>query len=310
MFHRLFRFVPAVALVVAILTMLTAPHASAGEGAFGWVYTLDLQPKGEWEFEQRVQLNQNQASGTYQAWYSRTELEYGLTNDIQLAAYVNASKISAQGNYRTCALADDATACPYTAGFGVNAPPNGNPFSRTKYDGVSLEGIWRITNPVTSPIGIGLYIEPTFGPTTDSIEGRILLQSNFLDDKLVLAANLVAESAYMGWLSPQYGGPILESEIDALFGVSYRFAPKWTGGLEARQHNDFMGQRFNTPTQHAWFVGPNLHYADKDWWVTMAYRRQLNGSVCLNGGQVECSNGYAWDNHTMNEYLLKVGIPF
>ena len=41
--------------------------AHAGEGVFGWIYTLDLQPKGKLEFEQRLQLNQQQASGTYDA---------------------------------------------------------------------------------------------------------------------------------------------------------------------------------------------------------------------------------------------------
>ncbi|MGB4345140.1 MAG: hypothetical protein WBJ21_01955 [Burkholderiaceae bacterium] len=29
--------------------------AQAGEGTFGWIYTLDLQPKGTLEFEQRLQ---------------------------------------------------------------------------------------------------------------------------------------------------------------------------------------------------------------------------------------------------------------
>ncbi|WP_231968424.1 hypothetical protein [Polynucleobacter necessarius] len=49
------------------LVLVAALHfslAHAGEGAFGWIYTLDLQPKGKWEFEQRLQLNQTQASGT------------------------------------------------------------------------------------------------------------------------------------------------------------------------------------------------------------------------------------------------------
>ena len=114
MFRRLFRFVPAVALAVAILTMLTAPHASAGEGTFGWIYTLDLQPKGEWEFEQRVQLNQNQAAGTYQLWGSRTELEYGVTDNFQLAGYVNASRVNAKGNNTTCT--GEEVSCPYTGG--------------------------------------------------------------------------------------------------------------------------------------------------------------------------------------------------
>ena len=72
-----------------IATALHFSFAYAGEGVFGWIYSLDLQPKGSLEFEPRLQLNQQQAAGTYEAWTARTELEYGLTNDLQIAGYIN-----------------------------------------------------------------------------------------------------------------------------------------------------------------------------------------------------------------------------
>lgn len=162
---------------------------------------------------------------------------------------------------------------------------------------------------MTSPVGIGLYIEPTFGPVKDELEARLLLQSNFIDDKLVLAANIVAATEKQKWIT---GEPYLESMLDVLLGASYRVAPKWTAGLEARQHSDFSGPSWSWSQQSksAWFVGPNLHYAEKDWWATVAYRRQLPNAVCMNGGEVECSSRYAWDGHSTNEYIFKVGIPF
>ena len=46
-----------------LATALHFSFAFAGEGVFGWIYTLDLQPKGKLEFEQRLQLNQQQAAG-------------------------------------------------------------------------------------------------------------------------------------------------------------------------------------------------------------------------------------------------------
>ena len=42
---------------IFLATALHFSFANAGEGAFGWIYTLDLQPKGKLEFEQRLQLN-------------------------------------------------------------------------------------------------------------------------------------------------------------------------------------------------------------------------------------------------------------
>lgn len=301
------KYVSAVALLVAIVTVLTTPHASAGEGTFGWIYTLDLQPKGEWEFEQRLQLNQNQAAGTYQLWQSRTELEYGVTDNFQLAGYINASRVNAKGNNTACT--GEEASCPYTSGYLVNNNSgNSAPYNKTRYDGVSLEAIYRLTNPVTSPIGVGLYLEPTLGPTKNELEARLLLQSNFLDDKLVVAANLIAATEKQKWITDGSNG--LESMLDVLLGVSYRFAPKWSSGVEARQHNDFATWNFEQQTQSTWFVGPNLHYADKKWWGTVAYRRQLPNAVCANGGQGECSGRYAWDSHSMNEFIFKVGVPF
>ena len=88
----------------------------AGEGTFGWIYTLDLQPKGTLEFEQRLQRNRQQATGTYDVTLSRTELEYGLTHDIQIAGYVNAYAANIIQNYTNC---DSGSTC--TAGFPVPA---------------------------------------------------------------------------------------------------------------------------------------------------------------------------------------------
>ena len=69
-----------------------ASGAFAGEDLFGFVYTLDIQPKGSWEFEQRLDHSKDQAVGSYNLSLSRTELEYGLTNNLQLAGYVNATQ--------------------------------------------------------------------------------------------------------------------------------------------------------------------------------------------------------------------------
>ena len=58
-----------------IATALSFSFAYAGEGAFGWIYTLDLQPQAKWEFEQRLQLNQQQAAGDYNAWTTQKPFE-------------------------------------------------------------------------------------------------------------------------------------------------------------------------------------------------------------------------------------------
>ena len=290
------RILSAATLALGLALPMSA--ALAGEGSFGWIYTLDLQPRGALEFEQRVQLNRAQAKGKYDLWQSRTELEYGVSEDFQLAGYLNASHVGANQNY------PDGS----TSGWLVPGSAGSTSYSRSRIDGVSVEGIWRLSNPVIDPVGVGVYLEGTTGQVKDEVEARLLLQSNFLDDRLVVASNLHFATERVKYDRPDIGR---ESMADLLLGVSYRVANNWTAGVEYRFHNDFDGYRFNTQTQRAHFIGPNVHYATKEWWVTAAWRYQPKGaSRCWAPGEAECSDGRVWDSHSRNEYVMKFGVPF
>lgn len=290
------------AAALSLATLALPSVANAGEGSFGWIYTLDLQPQGKLEFEQRLSLVRKQANGTYDFWRSRTEIEYGLTNDLQIAAYLNAHSINAANNYTNPDACGGSAPC--TSGYGV--PENaGTPYRKNAVDGASIEAIWRLSNPVLSPVGVGLYVEATSGKLADELETRLLLQSNFLDDSLVVAANIVYEIEKIKFL----GEPSPESMVDVLLGASYRFAPRWTAGVEHRFHNDFAGYRLGQHTQRANFFGPNIHYATKDWWVTAAWRHQIGGK-CWAPGDAECSGGKVWDSHGRDEFMFKYGRPF
>ncbi len=288
--------------MIAGLAAFSVTPASAGEGSFGWLYTLDLQPKGRLEFEQRLQLTRKQAAGKYDLWRSRTELEYGLTDDIQIAGYLNAYSVNAAGNYTNPLACGASASC--TGGYAVSGDA-GAAYRKTDVEGASLEAIWRLSDPVISPVGVGLYAEVTRGKLADEFETRLLLQSNFLDDSLIVAANTVYEAENIKFT----GETSKESMVDVLLGVSYRFAPRWTAGIEHRHHNDYAGHGLNQHTQRADFIGPNLHYATKDWGATAAYRRQIGGT-CWEPGAAECSGGKVWDSHGRDEFIVKYGRPF
>ena len=290
---------------VSLLLGLAAQASIAGEGAFGWIYTLDLQPKGTWEFEQRLQRNHGQAAGKYDVWLSRTELEYGLTNDLQIAGYLNSYSADIDQNYTNSEVCGQRSTC--TSGFPVpSSHPGDQPYKSTGVDGYSLELIYRLTNPVTSPVGVGFYVEPTFGKLKNELETRLLLQSNFLDDSLIVASNVVFANEQLKFFGE---GNVPESMLDVLMGVSYRFQPKWFAGVEARWHNDFADYNLKNQTQRAFFWGPNVHYAEKDWWFTAALRYQPKGGTCMGDGTGECSDGRVWDSHTKTEMMFKFGFP-
>lgn len=298
-------------VLLGLVAGLSALPAIAGEGLFGWVYTLDIQPKGKFEFEQRLDQTAGQASGSYQLTQLRSEIEYGLTDDIQIAAYVNSTNVHARQNYINPDVCSNGIPC--TAGFGVpsNYNDGGNSYnSWGGVDGYSAELIWRILNPLTSPVGVGIYIEPTIGKLQDSLEAKLLLQSNFLDDKLVLASNLSFEAEKEKY-TPGEDNIIRQSHIDLMYGASYRFADNWSAGLEGRLHNDFFGYHLDEHIQFASFIGPNIHYAAKDFWVTAAWRYQIHG-VCMGAGTGDCNNltGQVSDDHGKNQFIVKVGIPF
>lgn len=287
-------------LAIGLASQFGGQAAVAGEGSFGWIYTLDLQPKGTWEIEQRANLVRGQASGKYDFWQHRTELAYGVSNDFQLAGYINRYSFDAGQN------TDAEGGGAETGGLGVPGSAAGaRSYSKTLH-GYSIEGIWRLSNPVIEPVGVGVYLEFTDGQLKRDLESRLILQSNFLDDKLVLAANLIAGSKVMKFDQDDIAS---ESEFDVRLGASYRFANRWTAGLEYRHHNDFTGYKYRERTQVAQFFGPNVHYATKNWWVTAAWLKQLGGT-CFGPGEFECSRGYAWDGHGVNEYTLKLGVPF
>lgn len=300
------KYLKWLAAVVYGLTVTAMPgQATAGEGAFGWIYTLDLQPKGTLEFEQRLQLNHRQQVGKYDVWIGRTELEYGLTNDLQIAAYLNSYDANINQNYTNPGACTSRATC--SSGFPVPAShDSAAPFKEYGIDGASFELIYRITNPVVSPVGVGLYFEPTIGKLKNEIEARLLLQSNFLDDKLVLASNIVFANEQLKFLGE---GNTPESMLDLLVGASYRFAPKWFAGMEARYHNDYAKYNLKEQTQRALFVGPNLHYAAKEWWFTAAWRHQPKGGECMGPGTAECSGSRVWDSHSRDEVIFKFGLP-
>ncbi len=63
--------------------------ASAEESQFGYVYTTDLLPQGAKEVEQWMTWRHQKIGGSFDEVEGRTEVEYGLTDKLQVAMYAN-----------------------------------------------------------------------------------------------------------------------------------------------------------------------------------------------------------------------------
>lgn len=255
----------SVHLLLAVTLLACGVPARAGEAIFGYTYTTGTEPEGDMEIEQWLTDRESQAHGDYHNLQARTELEYGLTDNWSLSGYLNYYYVAANDN----STAHDTR--------GVDIPEGHNParpYSAAHFKSVSLETVYRVLSPYLDPIGLALYMEPELGPRERSVELRLILQKNFLDDRLVTALNIMGEPE---WEDHGAGDTETATQLEFDLGLSYRIAPNWRIGLEFRNHNEFSGFSLSHSHQEhtALFLGPTVHYGAKHWWATLTVLPQI-----------------------------------
>ena len=302
-------------LTVALTAVLIgAPgYSHASEPLFGYMYTTDLLPQGKWEIEQWITDRDGQAQGYYHHFDMKTEVEYGVTDNFQLAFYLNYMYLNASGN--SVRGKTEGIEIPYDH-------DSSQPYSRFRFDGVSLEAMYRLLSPYVDPIGLAVYLEPEFGGWSNALELRLIVQKNFLEDLLVLDANFWVEYerengsnlVQPGSTEVPDGVPANATHAEIDLGASYRFMSNWSAGLEFRDHNEFAGLSLKRTDQDhtAIFLGPNVHYASQDWFFTFSILRQLGGYGYTEDQVAQTANGRLYgDEHTLLDGIrLKVGFPF
>src|ERR1700761_254375 len=135
----------AAAGLAAAIIAASAP-AQAGEGLFSRTYTTDTVPEGHFEIEQLVRDRSDRSFGSYNAQDFASEIEYGVTDKLQAAFYVNTGHMDAKN-----APDDDDPHGQLPGGFSRNS---------TYLEGLSAEFIYRVLSPYTDGIGLAFYIEP------------------------------------------------------------------------------------------------------------------------------------------------------
>lgn len=298
---------------VAATWLGLAGAAQAEEPLFGYVYTTDTLPKGKFEAEQWITDREGQAHGYYHGVEMRSELEYGLSDNIQVSVYANYSYVGARNN-----SVDHLTE-------GLDISPDHDPtkpLSGVHSDGVSAEVVWRVMSPYQHPIGLAFYAEPEIGPRESGLELRAIVQKDFLDDRLVLAANAWVEfdkeqGTNLGAIASS-APPSFERtkatylEFDA--GGSYRFRRNWSAGLEFRNHNEYANWSLAPSDQQhtAFFLGPNIHYGAERWFATLSVLRQLGavGFTPDQKAQIYAGRLYGNEHTTWDGIRLKLGRSF
>ncbi len=289
-------------ITLLLFGLITAGKASASEAFFGYLYTSETTPGGNWEYEQTQTLRSGKARGNYTAVDLRNEFEYGVTGNFQVAFYLNSSYLNATHQYEPEDVSNDL---PNRREFNVN--------------GASVELLYRLMSPYKDPLGLALYLEPEISVrdrmTGDdaierSVEGRLILQKNFLGDTLVTATNLMVEPEW-----EKVDGVVKkELWVEWTLGANYRFRANWFAGLEFRNHMEFINMNLNNQEHSAFFAGPSVHYANQNYWWTLTVLPQVSGwphnlGTGSDGVTVADSSRHL-GQHEKFEVRLRFGIPF
>ena len=278
------------------LAGLAATPAQADEQYFGYTYSAEVLGKGETEAELWATDRRGKDDGHYDAQNYKFELEHGVTNRFSVSGY---------GNFVS----------HHIRGLDPDFERTDRNFA---FQGVSAEFKYNVLSPFKDGIGLTLYAEPGWS-RIHSVEGekgteyelelKAILQKNFLDDRLIWAANLTFEPEWEkenAEVSPGVTDTEWEKElkIEVSSGLSYRFGRGWYAGLEGRYASVYPHWTDGLHREtYVVFAGPSIHYGGKKWWATLTYLPQLFGSPSPG-------RGLALDEYEKRELRLKIGYEF
>jgi hypothetical protein len=236
--------------VGASLLSFSAP-ARADDQPFLTLYTTDIDTQGERELEQFFTWKSGHADAAFNEFESRSEFEYGITDNLQGSLYLN-----------------------YDWSRERVHNPLGLPESDSNL-GVSGELIWRVMNVYFDPVGLAFYFEPAVGTHERSFETKVLLQKNFFNDTLRTALNVNLEDR---WEHDPSGHWNEGSALEFNLGAAYNITPVWSLGVEFDNERGFDGEVIGTdqrPVSNSFYLGPTIQYVGRPFTITLGAQTQL-----------------------------------
>ncbi len=231
-------------LAIFLLTALSLPAISqAGARRFTYVYEAIPAAPGTFEIENWITWKtERQGDGRYRQLDFRHEVEFGLTDRLQMAVYV--ADWSGRG---------------------------GNSFESegAVYNNSAVELLYGLTNPATSAIGSAIYGELQVGDRHVALEGKMILQKDVGHWTFAYNASLEGEWKGLG-LAERTG------EFQQTAGVSYEISPRFLLGAELLHEVEFPD--FGRGGDNVVYAGPNVSVRAGNWWATTAALVQLTNT--------------------------------
>jgi hypothetical protein len=295
-----------IAIVAAVAGTAFCHGAFAAEDQFSFTYTTDLLPKHQIELEQTTTWRFTKNGGTFDMLQNVTEFEYGVTDALQMALDVNWDWTHAfhNGPFHQTTPPEQ---------FADNNPDPDAHFQSARLEAISLEAEYRILSPYTNPVGLAVLLEPERGELFKEITSKIILQKNFLDDRLTVAFNFTFSPEFRFLLNADGMTKSWQEETDVNYYVasSYRFAPNWSVGAEfLNEHEYNQSYHFTNEFNNGYYFGPTVHFGGKKFFLTATFVKQLPWArthvATLPGALVD---GYVFDND-FEKYRLRLKFAY
>ena len=263
---------------LASAALFAAATAFADNRLFTYTYEPETEPKGDWEIEQSItsRLIRSSAVGQkdFQRWEFRTEVEHGFTDRYTAGLYVNHS----YENFRDSA--------------------SGAISSQYHWAGISLENRYLVLDPVNNPVGLTLYLEPTYDGHNAELEQKIILGQRHGDWKWALNLTHATEWADNFRAS--------EGEVELSAGLAYQLTHRWSLGVELRDHNEIP--EYKEWENTAVYLGPVISYHRQTWWATLSVMPQIYGANFT--GNPDGNASLELEGHERLNVRLLVGFSF
>jgi hypothetical protein len=234
--------------LVTLGVALLAGTLHADNRLFTYTYEPETEPRGDWEYEQTVtaRVGRNTAVGqqNYQLWEFFQEIEHGVTDRYTVGLYVN----------------DDLEQ--------FKEPAGGATITRDRWTGIAIENRYLVLDPVAHPVGLTLYLEPTYDGDSAELEQKIILGRRVGDWKWALNLTHATE-----WTDDFRAD---EGELEISGGLARLLTHRWAVGLEVREHNELPAYRQWENT--AVFLGPVVSYRRPGWWAALTVMPQIYGA--------------------------------
>ena len=242
--HMKMKTLLAVGMAFAAATTTTR----ADERLFTYTYEPETAPKGMFEFEQWItsRAGRNDAVGQrdFHRLELREEFEYGVTDNYTVSLYVN-------HQYET-----------------YKDPASGMRSSKYDWTGISLENKFLVLNPAEHAVGLSLYLEPTYDGENFELEQKIILGQRHGDWKWALNLTHATE-----WAEHFRA---MEGELEISFGLARQLSPRWSVGIEIRDHNELP--EYKRWENTALYLGPVISYRRERWWAALTVMPQVYGA--------------------------------